>query len=63
MGRPPSSLHLPNELDFWHYQFCELKAESGLKSLKQFTRRSIWASWVCVSVRGREHILGEGGTL
>ena len=24
-GLTPSSLHLPNQPDFWHYQFCELK--------------------------------------
>lgn len=46
MGRPPSSLHLPNKLDFWHYQFCELEAGSSLQSLEQFTR-SVWAAW-CV---------------
>lgn len=47
VGWRPPSLHLPNQTDFWHNQFCELNRSKQPGSFKLLTRRTRCQSCVC----------------
>lgn len=56
MGWRPSSLHLPNQPDFWRNQFCELNSSKQPGSFKLLTRRTRCQSCGCVCVRVCVHV-------